>query len=361
MIYAGVKRQSVSKSHASTMKVVSEPAADGKKLSHWLRRIDVTASDQDNELAAAAIRSIGQAAIPFLIERLRQGGRFSGRAARAFRVLGSDAVSAVPEIQSNPGPDPSSAAFALAGIGGPAFEALRSFLSKDDPMVRSAGAEGISQALIDGKISINQAQETLPQLIENTRNPHPSVRARSASAIGDIRYRPSLSLPALIACLGDHAYLVQCSAAQAIGCFGPEAQAAVPKLIDLTKSSDEPTRSSSIAALAKTGSAEAFEIVKATVTAKNITERIAAINGLGYFAERATEVIPIVLQALDEGCTTCKWNALRALGRLGPLAKSALPAIRRWESRPGEVGGEATLRLAIEQIEGSTASKQTGQ
>jgi HEAT repeat protein len=330
----------------------NEPISGGKRLSHWLRRIDVAAADTDHQLAYAALREIGPQAIPFLIEGLRKGGRDAQRAARAFEVLGVEAASAVAEIQADPGPEPTFAGSALAGIGAPAFEALSSFLTHHAPMVRSAGAEGIKNGLINKRFTSEQAQSCLRQLVRNTCDPHPHVRARSASAVGLVCTDPALCVPALIENLDDHSDLVRSSAANALGPFGKAASAALPKLLILAGSLDGPSRCRSVEAIAKIGLQEGYEVVVAALDDKDITVRNAALNGLGYFPDRAADVIPRLVHILEGEPSSCKWNALWALGRLGPLAKDALPAIRKWETRPNEVGGEATLRRAIEQIEG---------
>ncbi|MCI0744468.1 MAG: HEAT repeat domain-containing protein [Verrucomicrobia subdivision 3 bacterium] len=333
------------------IKASNEPSAYGKKLSHWLRRIDVSATDTDHHLAEAAIREIGQAAIPILLEALRRGGRDAQRAARAFRVLGPEAASAVAEIQSNPGPVPTFAGSALAGIGRQAFEALASFVTHPDPMVRSAGAEGLSDLALKKQIAPDEARGVLPQLAQNTQHIHPQVRARSASALGAFATEPDLCVPALTLLLDDDDDLVRFSASQALGRFGKAASAALPKLIAGARSPSGPERVACVTAIGQLGLSEGYEAVLAALDDEDILVRAASVNGLGFFPEHSAEVVPVLVGALEGESRTLRWNALWALGRLGPLAKGALPAIRKWTDRPNEVGGEAILRRAIEQIE----------
>jgi len=265
--------------------------------------------------------------------------------------LGPEAASAVAEIQANPGPEPTFAGLALAGIGIAAFDALACFLLHSLPMVRSAGAEGFSQMLLDKQITPEQAERVLPQLLKNTRDTHQHVRARSASALGAIATQPATCVPALIVLLDDDSDLVRFSAAQALGRFGKAAWAALPKLIARARSPYGPERVACVESIAQLGLSKGYETILAALDDKDILVRVAAVNGLGSFPERSAEVVPILVGVMERESTTLKWNALWALGRLGPLAQGALPAIRKWSDRPNEVGGEAILRKAIEQIE----------
>jgi HEAT repeat protein len=159
-------------------------------------------------------------------------------------------------------------------------------------------------------------------------------------------------VPALIANLNDDANLVRCSAIQALGRFGRSAAVALPQLLILANSSYAPERCVSVQAISEIGLPEGFETVLVAANDGSTSVRHAALNGLGYFLNRSAEVVPLLVGVLEREPCLSKWNALRALGRLGPLAKEALPAIRKWETRPNEVGGEPGLRKAIEEIEG---------
>ena len=150
----------------------SEPVANGKPLSQWLK--DLESSDRSAMQAAQkAIVAMGSEATPYLIERLKykdpkwitslhrylQNVEFGDvwlekhmafhkeyLAVQAFDVLGSKAASAIPELEmllkktdQKHSEDRRSAVFALGRIGAPSVEALKWTVANDpDPDVRQA-------------------------------------------------------------------------------------------------------------------------------------------------------------------------------------------------------------------------------
>ena len=332
----------------------SEPVCNGKKLSQWLRRLDTAATDADQKMAADAIRSIGKPAIPFLLVALRQGGRHAQRAYNAFSVLGAEAVSAVDEIRRDPGPTPYFAGAALGAIGGPALEALETFLTHPDAMVRNAGAVGLSEGLSCEKFQPSDVRSFLPQLLKNLGDEHSSVRASTASLIGAIGADPSICVPALADLLHDHAHVVIATAAQALCRFGPAAAGALAPLLELQRTADAVIRQEILKAIARTAQPELYEVIKAALTDDAFGVRLAALDGLGYFPKHVSEVVPILIEVLERSDQAeMKWNALWALGRLGPLARAALPTVRKLLDNPNQAGGEETVRNTIGRIERS--------
>ena len=327
-----------------------EPSYDGKKLSTWLRRLDSASSENDCAAAQIAIRTIGTAAIPFLLDGLQKGGRFAQRASAAFHVLGKEAAPAIGEIGRNPGPDPTFSGHALAGIGIAALETIVSFLKHSEPMVRSAGAEAIAQLVIEKQLSNEQKHDCLEQLLSNLKDEHPHVRARTADAIGLIGIEPVVCGPQLMQLLNTRDDLGLCSAVKALGSFGKHALPAQPKILTFFKHGKGPLRIFCIQTLARLGNKESFEALTEAVNDLDFSVRSGAICGLGQFPEEVSQSLPILLRVLETGSSIEKWNALNALRNLGPLAKEALSVVKSLLDNPNDAGGEPSILATIKAI-----------
>jgi HEAT repeat protein len=234
------------------------------------------------------------------------------------------------------------------------IDSVLSSLAHDDPSVRSKGAEGITDGLIHKRLTREQARVFLPQLLLNAQDRrNPVVRARSADAIGMIGAEPDACVPALIRLLDDRVNLVRSSAAHALGGFGKAASAALPRLLTiLTNDSYGPVRQMAVETLSQLSQPEAYQAVYAARNDKDSGVRNAAINGLGNYPDYATETLPFLVRVIETESESPAWNVLWALGRLGPLAKDALPAVKKLLENPNRAGGETTVRKAIQQIEG---------
>ena len=327
-----------------------EPSFGGKNLGAWLRRLDVAASENDCEAAQNAIRTIGKTAIPFLLDGLQKGGRYAQRAAAAFHVLGEEAVSAIGDIERNPGPDPTFSGYALAGIGITALGSTISFLKHPEPMVRSAGAEAIANLMINKCLSEEQKRSCLHELLSNLNDAHPHVRARTASAIGLMGIEPARCVPQLMQLLDVRDNLSLCSVVQALGNFGEYALPAQPRILGFLKNGSGSLRQFCIGVLGRIGGQESFEAIVEAINDSDFSARSEAINGLGQFPERISKSLPILLQVLETGSSIEKWNALNAIRDLGPLAKKALPVVNRLLANPNDAGGEPSILATIKAI-----------
>lgn len=155
----------------------SEPSHEGRTLSEWLATIEKEDDlrDSDNPVAVA-VRDMGQEAIPFLLERIaiRNGSPFPTRidefliqlnlrpdtwsseqffarmrlkseAIAGFRILGTNAQSAISELTALLADDDAtaSAGGALAVIGEGGLETLLEQLNSPDPIVRKGALMGM--------------------------------------------------------------------------------------------------------------------------------------------------------------------------------------------------------------------------
>ncbi len=79
--------------------------------------------------------------------------------------------------------------------------------------------------------------DAIPSLLHSLKDQESLVRHASADALGSIKMRPEIVVPALIGALDDTDVPTQLSAVLTLGEFGPLAKDAVPKLIKLIEAS----------------------------------------------------------------------------------------------------------------------------
>lgn len=215
-----------------------EPVFEGQRLSHWLDHHVADSSAKPPfgspgwKKADEALRRIGTNAIPILVTMIRAKDpppvvlkliefqryhwtRINYRYARlrheeaeyAFQVLGTNAVSAVPELIKiyKEAVSPSSqrcAALALGHIG-------------------------------------RGAQASLPALLGNFHHTNADVRFYAISAVLHIGGDPSIVVPALKGMLKDSKPEVRFNAIAALRTFGTRASSAIPELGEALQDQDE--------------------------------------------------------------------------------------------------------------------------
>lgn len=114
------------------------------------------------------------------------------------------------------------------------------------------------------------------------------------------------------------------NAAAELGKIGPAAKKAVSALIKVLNDEDECVRDAAAEALGKIGAA-AKEAIPALIEAlKEKSESPGAMIALKGIGEVA---IPALIEALKHKNQTVRRNAAQTLGRIGPEAKEAIPAL----------------------------------
>ncbi len=111
------------------------------------------------------------------------------------------------------------------------------------PRTRVAGAKGL--ALLGP-----QAEEAVPALVRVLHDPEPYIAAEAGTALARIG---KASVPALTMALTDKTSLVRHTAAYALGEIGPDAEPALPDLIEILQDSDPTVRFSTAYSLALIG------------------------------------------------------------------------------------------------------------
>ena len=172
---------------------------------------------------------------PWLQIEVRTAEAFHYGALVGFEALGSNAVSAIPQLGKmlmNGDQDGGhTAAFCLAVIGCESIPTLVEALTNSNYQVRYNAAAAL------GSME-SKAKDAIPSLLQALKDNHQLVRYSAARALGEIRMEPLIVVPALMAALDDQDETVMWNAAIALGEFGVKAKQAVPKLSVLAKGND---------------------------------------------------------------------------------------------------------------------------
>jgi HEAT repeat protein len=124
-----------------------------------------------------------------------------------------------------------------------------------------------------------------------------------------------------IEALKDHNPVTRMNAAEGLGRFGSEAEAAITALSEALKDNDPRVRGSAAWALERIGS-EARAAVPHLIEAlrdQNQRVRRAAAGALGRMGPEAKVAIPALIEALKDHDPAVRRNAAWALGDIGPL------------------------------------------
>ena len=319
-------------------------------------------------MALAAIGPEAKAAVPALLEILKseqQAMVISGT--YALGNMGEAAQLATPALRDQMQTDNAFVrtvtAWALASVNPQdpaiqqqAIELLVAALGNpEDGQVRMAAARGLVALKPDHAI-------LLPALTEMLKDSPPEVVAdslRALAAVGQpavpgmirmLRYeevRPLVArvlaqlgpqaaeaVPALTAALAESPPETQREILFALGSIGPASQSAVPTIAHLLKNENPKVRYSAVYALGRIGpaAAAAAPAVRANLASEDPFYQMTSAWVLVRIDPAGPEVaqltMPLLTMALEHDRAFVRVEAADALGRLGPAAASALPALQ---------------------------------
>lgn len=158
------------------------------------------------------------------------------------------------------------------------------------------------------------------------------VRRRNRAIDALLQYGPA-QIPAIIEVIEDKSLDgARLSAAQALGAFGAEAEAAVPALVAALKDRKWNGRDGAAMALGRIAR-RPEEVVPALLEAlqsdSDETVRAASAEALGKMGDASSAVVSALASALDDKAANVRAEAAEALQRLGPKAQAALPALEK--------------------------------
>lgn len=340
----------------------SEPRHHGKPLTYWLKQDEIAMFDPDARREADdALKEAGPAAVPTLLRLLRAkdpplkikvekfaeklplihykfwdatSRNHAGR--HGFQVLGTNGVSAVPEliaILQGRASDESliSTAAALGDIG-PAAKAavpalLRQLDSTDSPVLESviwalaairSDPGQVMPALVRQLDNKNlrspenvfvafgafgrEAAPVAPALLERITNSSPDIRRCVLYGLRLIHPAAESVLPALTDALSDPEATVCHDAAYMLGDYGADAKAAVPALAGLIDNTNQITRDGAVYALGKIRSSPEISVpalVKALSDQDRDVRRHAADSLASFGADAAPAIAALKKMASD--------------------------------------------------------------
>jgi HEAT repeat protein len=182
-----------------------------------------------------------------------------------------------------------------------------------------------------------QAEAAVPSVVKLLWDPDANVCMAAAEELGRIGPKAKAAVAPLIAMLGADGYHGTLSAAcEALGRIGPQATDAVP---ELKRQLAHPRKlvqvHAALALLLIARDDSGAKQLDVNLSDRNYRVRITAAEGL-WQLKRDERVVPALLQSLHVGNLTDEpdrnnelFMAIRALGRIGPAAKEAVPALVR--------------------------------
>ncbi|PYK62566.1 MAG: hypothetical protein DME21_05925 [Verrucomicrobia bacterium] len=264
-----------------------EPSYQGKSLSDW---VDLLYSTNHTQ-AMNSIGAIGPKAIPFLLEKARHE---DPAVQRLYRAIWPKLPAFLRQRLPTPKPVdpnfPGKIGNALMAVGQQELPRLIAALEDRDPHVRCVAVLGIQYMGA-------KADAAVPELCKLLSDPDDWVRGSALVALGLMGSKAKPAVSAFIATLrfGTNGHLVgiRGTAAWALGEVGPDAQMAVPWLRQSLSDTNAPMRLSAAIAL--------------------------------WRISQDTNVVSVVIEQFDRNPQNRE--ILRALGEMGPLAKSAVPTL----------------------------------
>jgi HEAT repeat protein len=203
-----------------------------------------------------------------------------------------------------------------------------------------------------------EAEPAVPALVNALWDEESHVRSSAAEALGRIGPGAKKAVPALVALLqGEAAEDHVCSAtAEALGLIGPAAEPAVPVLREKLRHGDVYVGVSAALALWRIGKDRSgAALVVAAAEDRNIRARICAAEARWHMQGEPAAVASL-LEVLQEnslndepGVSNLRYMVARALGRIGPPAKAAAPALREMLDDEDQYLG-TTAAAALKQI-----------
>lgn len=292
-------------------------------------------------LALGGFRGSGKAAAPALRKAL--GDQYAGVRSAAAVALGEIGVQeSIPDlIEKLKDEKPTvrqSAAEALGRIGKPAVPGLLKAMRSGNP--------GFLEAVVDalGKVGQPAAAELIQALKDRDQNPQ--VRQYAALGLARLGTGSSEVIQALVESLKDSELGVRRSAAEALGEIGPPAADAIHPLINTLKDQSEnaDVRAYAAQALARIGPDRIEAAATLTETLEDNDPKIqeAAVKALAEtsFAtkqdENAAQALTNLSAQLKAGETERRRSAATELGKMGPAAQAALPALIEAVGKRGE-------------------------
>jgi HEAT repeat protein len=304
------------------------------------------------------------------------------RAAYVLGRLGDYAAPAVPAMIVAASQPNAPAAFqdALVQIGTPAVPALLATAEKMDPtaitpdywvvkVLQSMGgiaAAPVARGLTHTNANVRllavrvlgelgrDAEDAVPALIQRLDDPDLRVRASTLSALIAANAPMKNIEPRLHTAIKDPSPVVRAAALEAIGKLGEDGRSLQPAVVSALRDRDETIQR---AALKVVGPAFP-DAVQPTVALLAIAPvRIAAIDALGRIGPAAKDATPALATIIGGDVKDERLHALAAAGHIGSAAKDAATPALAAACKDGDASIRAAAIAAVAQIESDPAAR----
>jgi HEAT repeat protein len=223
-----------------------------------------------------------------------------------------------------------------------AVSALERVIGADrEARVREAAVEALS------KIGPNP-KTSLKALIGALRDPHAGVRERAAHALGLIGPTAKRAIKPIRSLLDDRETIVRLAAVHALGRIDLEPRSAIATMRPVLGDRSAEVRRAAVAALVAHGE-KAIPALTQTLKARasSTDARVTALLALGKLGPRATAALPALKEALAHEEARVRRSAAWALGRVGPKASTALMALLKLLLQDPDAGVRRSTATAL--------------
>lgn len=188
--------------------------------------------------------------------------------------------------------------------------------------------------------------ETVRLLADALDDPEVEIREIAAAALSEFGPEARVALPELIRAVQDESPIVRRRALRAIALIGPAAaEDSLSNLIAATEDVDESVALQAVATLGEFGppAAPAVPALVAVVWTGDVRRRAVAGVALTRVGEAA---VPSLIQSLTHPAAEVRGKVAHLLGKIGPAAAEARPALQALESdRDPAVRAQAAAAL----------------
>jgi HEAT repeat protein len=247
---------------------------------------------------------------------------------------------------------PAEKAGKILGSVAPIADSLEA-LGHDSPFERSEG--GVPQDPVARDLAAN-----VKDLLLLLKDPDPQIRLRAVTSLGAIGAEAHATLPALrsalkSAALKDGDETVRTAAVHGVIQIGPQASSQVAALIEALQDEIDAVRFHAALALGDCGAAAqpaTANLVHCVLWDKDPAVRVEAAVALWKVDNSHSPIaIPALIEALSSDNELICWIAADCLGRMGPAAREAVPALQKALQRPFQMGLlRRGVALALERI-----------
>lgn len=304
----------------------------------WRARLEGKRSEfgVSGRTVVGTVRRFSPSLIDAWIASVRSGESLDEAASEMFtlRGRGGDAAERLFALASSDDDAASRAMAALQHLGADAAPLLERLLrtaadETREPAVREAAIFDVREIYRDA------ARRSRREAFDRPAAESQPVSRPSADLARAVMER---SMPALAALLDAEAPAVRAAGAYALGEFGRDARAHLPRILTGLKS--DPHRAGLGALAFAAGALEvddpafALPLAKLLDVAREADDPAGqnAAWALSVLGAAAVEAVPLIVDALNPSREAELGNLLEALRRIGPQAKAALPRLRELES-----------------------------